>query len=236
MMPGTLWSLIAAAVVVSAAHAALPSHWLPFVLMGRSQGWTSRRVVAVAALAGLGHVTMTSALGLLIALAGMGLLRAVGEWGQPVMAGVLLATGAAYLLSAWRGGRGHAHHHHPAGEHSHSSEHACHDHGHDGEPSPAEPRQALSDRAAFWSLFALLTFSPCEGMVPFFFASARFGWLGLLLLAAVTAALTVLGIVALVSLAQAGLERVRLPFGERGERVLTGVVLAALGAATFLWH
>ncbi|PIW13307.1 MAG: hypothetical protein COW34_10255, partial [Armatimonadetes bacterium CG17_big_fil_post_rev_8_21_14_2_50_66_6] len=80
------------------------------------------------------------------------------------------------------------------------------------------------------------TFSPCEGMVPFFFASARFGWFGLLLLAAVTAALTVLGIVALVSLTQAGLERVRLPFGERGERVLTGVVLAALGAATFFWH
>ncbi|NCO90337.1 MAG: hypothetical protein COZ06_06115 [Armatimonadetes bacterium CG_4_10_14_3_um_filter_66_18] len=235
MMPGTLWSLIAAAVVVSAAHAALPSHWLPFVLMGRSQGWTSRRVVAVAALAGLGHVTLTSALGLLIALAGMGLLTAVGDWGQPVMAGVLLATGAVYLLSAWRGGQGHPHHHHPSGDHNHSSEHPRHGREHDCAP-PGQPSQALSDRAAFWSLFAVLTFSPCEGMVPFFFASARFGWFGLLLLAAVTAALTVLGIVALVSLTQAGLERVRLPFGERGERVLTGVVLAALGAATFFWH
>jgi len=266
-VPNTFWGLVTAAVVVSVAHAALPSHWLPFALVGRTQGWSARRVVSVTATAGLGHVAMTSLLGLLVAAVGMGLLQAVGEWSQPLTAGVLFATGGVYLVWTWRGGAGHLllHQHAsppgPEPPHPHSHE-PGHPHNHDcanqipnvralslpaegslpapqGLPSRAAgapfPRAALSDRAAFWSLFSLLTFSPCEGMVPFFFASARFGWAGLLVLAAVTGALTVLGMLLLVGLTQAGLERVRWPLSERGEKGLTGGVLLALGAAVLVW-
>lgn len=230
-MANTFAGVLAAAVIVSVAHAALPSHWLPFVLVGRNQGWSGRRVVAVAAIAGLGHVTTTGLLGFLVALAGMGLLRAVGHWGQPLMAGVLIVTGSVYLLSAWRGGNGH----HQPGQHGLDPHLEGQEHNHDCK-QPCAQRPTLSDRAAFWTLFSVLTFSPCEGMIPLFFASARFGWAGLLMLAVGTAGLTVLGIVALVSLAQAGFQRVRLPLSGRGDRVLTAVVLVALGAVTFLWH
>jgi len=235
-MPNTFWGLLAATIVVSVAHAALPSHWLPFVLVGRSQGWSARRVMSVATTAGVGHVTMTSLLGLLVAAAGMSLLKAVGDWGQPVTAGVLFVTGGVYLVWAWRGGQGHSHAIPHAQEHGESAEGHPHPHETDDCATPPSRPAALSDRAAFWSLFSVLTFSPCEGMVPFFFASARFGWTGLLTLAAVTGILTVLGMVVLVSLTQAGLERVRLPFGERGEKVLTGVLLVGLGAVALFWH
>lgn len=234
-MPDTFWGLVAAAVVVSVAHAALPSHWLAFVLVGRTRGWSGRRVMTVAAIAGLGHVTMTCLLGLLVAALGMELLEAVGAWGNPVTACVLFVTGGVYLVGACRGGHGHPvlHPHHDDHEHNHP-----HPPPHEGEGSGPAPvtTAVLSDRAAFWSLFSVLTFSPCEGMVPFFFASARFGWAGLIALAIVTGALTVTGMLVLVSLTQAGLEHLRLPVGERGERILTGVLLVALGAAAFVWH
>ena len=48
-------------------HAAIPTHWLPFVLVSRARGWSRGRTLVVAAFAGLGHVALTSLLGLGIA-------------------------------------------------------------------------------------------------------------------------------------------------------------------------
>lgn len=236
-MPSTFWGLVTAAVVVSVAHAALPSHWLPFVLVGKTQGWSARHLLAITALAAAGHVAITSLLGFLVAWVGIGLLQAIGEWDQPLIAGVLIATGGIYLVWAWRGGQGHRHF--LVDRREREQEHQ-HEHEHNQGGYPSEPYsggvQPLSDRAAFGVLFSVLTFSPCEGMVPFFFAATQFGWAGLLTLAIVTGVLTVLSILVWVSLARWGLERVHLPLSERGEKVLTGVVLMALGATILGWH
>src|SRR5205085_7088249 len=51
-------------------HAAIPTHWLPFVLTSRVQKWNAAKTIAVTALAGTGHVIVTAALGLAITLFG----------------------------------------------------------------------------------------------------------------------------------------------------------------------
>jgi hypothetical protein len=48
---------------VAFLHAALPTHWLPFVLVGRAQKWSAGRTLGVTLLAGLGHVGLTIAAG-----------------------------------------------------------------------------------------------------------------------------------------------------------------------------
>ena len=37
---------------VAFLHAAIPTHWLPFVMVGRARGWSPARTLAAVALAG----------------------------------------------------------------------------------------------------------------------------------------------------------------------------------------
>ena len=48
-------------------------HTLPFVVLGRSQGWSLRKTLALTALCGLGHVLSSIVLGLLGIWLGIGL-------------------------------------------------------------------------------------------------------------------------------------------------------------------
>ena len=52
-------------------HTASPDHWLPFVLVGKAQGWSRRKLASIVTKAGLGHVGTTSAIGMLTLIAGL---------------------------------------------------------------------------------------------------------------------------------------------------------------------
>src|ERR1035437_10221369 len=58
-----LYTLILTGFGVAFLHAAIPTHWLPFVAVGRARGWSHRRILASVALAGGGHVIATTVLG-----------------------------------------------------------------------------------------------------------------------------------------------------------------------------
>lgn len=95
----TLFTSIAATgFTVAFLHAALPTHWLPFVLVGRGQQWSAGKTLGVAALAGLGHVAFTVVLGLLVVTAGLAALPALGEAFHWVVGALLLALGVYYLM------------------------------------------------------------------------------------------------------------------------------------------
>ena len=67
MQTAVLTTVAATGFSVAFFHAAIPTHWLPFVLVSRERNWTRGKTLAVTALAGLGHVGLTSLLGLGIA-------------------------------------------------------------------------------------------------------------------------------------------------------------------------
>jgi len=213
-------------------HAAIPTHWLPFVLTARVQGWNASKTIAVTALAGTGHVLVTAALGLAITLFGSVLSERVGAWFPRIAGGALLLFGAYYLVRQMTG-KGHVHFHYPhehlhepghEHEHAHGDEHV-HDHQHD-ESCQAHP---TSDRAAILSLLAFLTFSPCEGFVPFYVSGIRYGWGGFAVLTAVLSIATVAGMVLFTSLTLAGLSKIKLGVLEKYESVLMGILLCAVG-------
>src|SRR2546430_5919176 len=113
-------------------HAAIPTHWLPFVLTSRVQGWNASKTIAVTALAGTGHVIVTAALGLAITLFGSALSETIGAWFPRIAGGALLLFGLYYLVRQIIG-KGHVHFHYPhehLHEHDHDHNHD-HDHGHD---------------------------------------------------------------------------------------------------------
>ncbi len=214
-------------------HAAIPTHWLPFVLTSRVQGWNKSKTIAVTALAGTGHVLVTAALGLAITLFGSALTETVGAWFPRIAGGALLLFGIYYLVRQLMG-KGHVHFHYPhehlhepghehSHEHGHEHEHEHTDHGHGCQAHPT------SDRAAILSLLAFLTFSPCEGFVPFYVSGIRYGWGGFAVLTAVLSVATVAGMVLFTSLTLAGLSKIKLGVLEKYESVLMGILLCAVG-------
>jgi len=225
-------------------HAAIPTHWLPFVLTARVQGWNASKTIAVTALAGTGHVLVTAALGLAITLFGAVLSDTVGAWFPRIAGGALFLFGAYYLVRQMIG-KGHVHFHYPhehlfesghAHEHAHGHEHPHapesgddRDHAEEGNDRRGCQAHRTSDRAAILSLLAFLTFSPCEGFVPFYVSGIRYGWGGFAVLTAMLSVATVAGMVLFTSLTLAGLSKIKLGVLEKYESLLMGILLCAVG-------
>ncbi|MGI9086886.1 MAG: hypothetical protein ACR2HH_03950 [Chthoniobacterales bacterium] len=208
-------------------HAAIPTHWLPFVLASRAQHWSHPKTLAITALAGTGHVLVTALLGLLIAWFGIVLNEQIGSWFPLIAGAVLLGLGLFYIYRQLTG-KGHAHHHLFCGhEHTHAGEL---EHEHDHAAPPLDTRAvAVSDRVAITSLLALLTFSPCEAFLPIYASGVQYGWSGYALLTAILSLGAVAGMVLFTWLTLAGVRKINLTLLEKYESGLIGALLCAVG-------
>ena len=186
---------------VAFLHAALPTHWLPFVLVGRGQHWSAGKTLGVTALAGLGHVAFTILLGLVLVGAGLAVQPRMGDFFGWTVGGLMMALGLFYL---WRG----------------------HDHRQAEDP----PRRYASDRAAIVALVVLLTLSPCEAFLPIYLAGVKHGWTGFAALSAVLTTATAAGMLLFTTLSLAGVRRLGLEKIARYESTILGVALIAMGA------
>ncbi len=225
-------SIAATGFTVAFFHAAIPTHWLPFVLTARAQKWSKAKTLAVTTLAGCGHVLFTAALGFLVAWCGIGLSDKIGGWFPWIAGGALLAFGSYYVIRQIRGEGGHSH---PSGGHGH--DHAAHAHagcGHDGDAVQPPPRR--SERAAILSLLALLTFSPCEGFLPVYVSGVRYGWTGFFLLTLILSAATAAGMLVFTWLTLAGMEKLGFAFLEKYEHGILGGLLCLLGVLVIVFE
>jgi nickel/cobalt transporter (NicO) family protein len=205
-------------------HAAMPTHWLPFVLTSRVQRWNRARTIAITAVAGSGHVAVTALLGLFITWFGMTINESIGNWFPRVAGGALLLFGLYYCFRQIAG-KGHVHFPYPH-EHLHESRN----------PAGEDQSRRVSDRAAIVSLLAFLTLSPCEAFLPIYVSGIRYGWAGFGLLTAILSVATVMGMVVFTSLTLAGLSRVRLGVLEKYESVFIGLLLCAVGALILVFE
>ena len=363
-------TIIVTGFTVAFLHAAIPTHWLPFVLTGRVQKWSRSKTLLVTALAGCGHVLFTAVLGFLVAWGGMTLSDKTGGWFPLIAGGALLLFGLYYVVQQLRG-KGHGHSHafggHDHGEQGHDHphdgghEHGGHDHPHEaghGEddhgpcggllvntghgfveltvfetgvppefrlffydakkqpealplaesitietvrpegarqtfafradagflqsmtaiPEPhefraivrlshgahvhehevpfaehdhghAHPHETVaeqlaeaqlpprkSDWAAIVSLFALLTFSPCEGFIPVYVSGVKYGWGGFFLLTAILSIATVAGMIVFTWLTLAGMEKLKLGWLEKYESGVLGGMLCVLGLLIMIFE
>lgn len=223
---------------VAFMHAAIPTHWLPFVLVGRARRWSTGRTLGFVAAAGLGHVLLTTLLGLVIAWFGFRLDESLGLVFTRITAGVLVAVALYY---GWRQatGRGVCHHHPPGSEHQPSAactdEHA-HEHSHwDEELEGSSLVQTdRGDWAAVSGLFVMLTLSPCEGFLPIYLSAVHFGWTGFLVLSAILALGALGGMTVLTWLTLVGSSRLRVERFERYEAGLLALLFAVLGGLVLL--
>ena len=240
-----LASIVGAGLALAFFHAAIPTHWLPFVVTARAQGWSKRRTLIITALAGAGHIFLTTVLGVLVIWFGIAIDHWTGTVFPWIAGGILIAFGMYYLVNQFRG-RGHRHihllrqHGHDHGHdrphtHAHDDHHHEHDHHHAHDaPAGDVGVVRVSDTAAITSLFVLLTFSPCEAFIPVYVSAVRFGWGGFALSTAVLAVGAIAGMVTFTWLTLSGLEKFHLHKLEHYEGAILGTVLCLLGVAFIL--
>lgn len=185
-------------------HAALPTHWLPFVLIGRAHGWSARKTLSVTGLAGGGHVLFTLVLGLVLTSAGLVIQPHLGAVFPKVVGGVLVALGLFYL-----------------GRHAFGPPHR---HG-----ERAARLGGRSDGAAIFGLVMMLTFSPCEAFLPLYLANVDYGWPGFVALSLMLTLGTGLAMLLFTGLCLAGADRLGLERLERYEAMVIGLALCGLG-------
>lgn len=244
---GLLASIGGAGLALAFFHAAIPTHWLPFVVTARAQGWTKRKTLMITALAGAGHIVLTAVLGVLVIWFGIAVDHWTGNVFPWIAGGILIAFGMYYLINQFRGvGHGHHHAHSLSAAHTHSHDHGpgghVHAHPHEGPhvhcadacEDIGVPR--VSDTAAITSLFLLLTFSPCEAFIPVYISAVRFGWEGFAFSTAILAVGAIAGMVLFTWLTMSGLERFHLHKLEHYEGAILGTVLCVLGAAFILFE
>ena len=208
------FTIMATGFAVAFFHAVLPTHWLPFVIASRGQGWNRAKTLTIAFMAGLAHALFTAALGVKIVFAGMKAAR----WNEHVFnveAGlILLCFGGFYLYGQAKGG------------HSH-----CCGAKHEDSLQPPAPR---SDKAVIAGLLAMLALSPCEGFLPVYLSGIHYGWSGFALLTVTLVLATCLGMSFFTWIGLLGWDRLRLKALERYESLILGLLLCLLGIFVIL--
>jgi nickel/cobalt transporter (NicO) family protein len=194
---------------VAFLHAAIPTHWLPFVMIGRARGWSRRQTLSAVALAGGGHILATTALGVGLAWFGFELSERFHEVFHWLVAGLLVGLGGWLAFRAPHGRS------------------CAHCQGTTGARIPE-----ATDHAALWGLFLTLTLSPCELFLPVYLTAVPFGWPGILWLSVVLAVATLGGMLTLTWLTLHGAQRLRWSWFERLDGRVIGGLLCLLGVAT----
>jgi nickel/cobalt exporter len=212
---GFSWTLVLAAATVGALHTMAPDHWMPFAALARARHWTPVRAARTTILCGFGHVTVSAALGIAAAFAGLGVIRLLGGRLAGLATWLLMAFGTVYLIWGLRRSlrRDPLAVIHP-NDHHHLHGHNDHDHG-------------LTE----WSLFLLFSADPCVAVIPMIIASAGAGWntVGAVVLAYELA--TIGTMVVLVLAAHAGARALHAPWIDRYGDAIAGALIVSVGAA-----
>ncbi len=218
--------LIIAAITVSCLHTVTgPDHYLPFIALGRSRGWSFTKTMFWTIVCGCGHVWSSVLLGLGGAAIGWSLAK-VG-WVEKVRGGIagwlLLAFGVSYATWGWmRAKRDQPHKHFDVyGDEVYVYEH------HHGKAVLPQDRHRVTP----WVMFLIFVLGPCEPMIPLlYFPAAKNSWAGMVVLIAIYTFFTLATMVVLVAAGYFGFGFLRMERLEKYAHALGGLTIFICGA------
>ena len=223
-MTSTALVLFLSSCATAIIHALIPDHWLPFVLLARSQAWSQRRLIGLVALAGVLHAVVTAAVALLAITVGAvpvrGLMASTGRPLRFLSGAVLLVFGLVYGVYAHlREARAH-----PLDPATHASQSPGRVHAH-GHLLGRWLRGAVSGGA----LVAVVGISPCALLVPVLLAAAAEGVVAFVAAGMGFLVCTLLTMMGVAAFAAHGMRRLDLPWFSRFGDLASGVLIAAIG-------
>ncbi|MBI3448063.1 MAG: hypothetical protein HY049_03960 [Acidobacteria bacterium] len=248
-MRDPLLVLVLTTITTAVFHTLIPDHWLPFVLVARSEGWGSRRTAIMTAGSAILHVALSVGLGLAAfwASSGAASIAGLGASIGRISSTVMVLFGAVY--AGWfflEGG-----HHHSFGVHPHHAPGVAHERGrahpHDMEGATAmavPPAVGLAGTAAVagrrarlsgLALAGIVGFNPCLLVIPYIHYAGSMGTGALVAVSLAFALSTVVCMVAVALIGLRGTARLESPFLIRYGEVLSGALIAATGLVVMLF-
>jgi nickel/cobalt exporter len=243
-------ALLLAAAGVGVGHAVMPDHWLPLAVLSRTNRYRTARVVRLSLAAALTHVVVSLVFGGILVVIGLQFRATVARHTDLIVGGILLATGAVFLVLDLFG-QGHGHSHDGEGsQHGHADDHG-HGHGHHGHgggdhdghvhehgrgtTAVLERAAPASDNRTARGLAGLLipfgaAASPDLTILPVFLAAAALGPAAALGSLATFAVATVATIVGLTTATALGGRLFTASWIDRRANLITALTLIAIGA------
>lgn len=230
MINPELSALAYAAAGLGFVHTLLgPDHYLPFIAMSRSGGWTFRKTIWITVLCGFGHVLSSVLLGILGIVLGIGVSRLenVESTRGDLAAWALIAFGLIYMVwglrKAYRDRKhDHVHAHDDGQVHEHTHKHwGLHVHTH---------ASASRNKMTPWILFTIFILGPCEPLIPLvMYPAAHHNAGGVILVTALFGLVTIGTMTAIVMITLSGIRFISLSGLERFTHAISGGVILLCG-------
>jgi len=193
---------------LSIVHALIPNHWIPMVLVGKTEGWSGKQTLWVTAIAGFAHVLSTISLGILIGTIGLNLSYHYQKFTAFAAPLILIFMGVLYFGMEFSQG---SHNHLPG----------------------KDKLKGKSKQAIILSMVVAMFFSPCLEVETYYFMAGAIGWQGILVVSIIYMTVSICGMLLMVRLGIKGIERYKWHFLEHHEKKITGTILITLGILTY---
>lgn len=223
--------LLVTAASIAFIHTILgPDHYVVFTAMGKARQWSLAKTLRITVICGIGHVlssVVIGAIGLLLGATLLSLVEIEGLRGG-IAGWALFAFGLMYF--AWglrQAGRSHRH------SHVHVHENVVHTHEHDHHQEHVHVHDTPSRRSITpWVMFVIFVLGPCEALIPLFMYPAAQQSPGLVVaVALVFGVVTLLTMVAAVTVTTVGLRQLKTSALGRWEHAIAGASVAVCGGA-----
>jgi nickel/cobalt transporter (NicO) family protein len=213
-----MYQIFFGSIVLSLLHALIPNHWIPLIAIGKTEKWSQSRTLLATVITGFAHTLSTIIVGIIVGIIGYKLSSSYHFISRVAAPVILVGLGIVYLLMDIK-----ANHHH-------------HHHGHDHNKVVAGDELNGKSRwkAILTSLSIAMFLTPCIEIEAYYFQAGTIGWLGIAIVSAVYLFITIAVMLLLVYLGLKGAEALNFHFLEHHEKVLTGIVLIALGLLAFI--
>jgi len=117
MESGMLLNIFLGSLALSVVHFLIPNHWMPIVVMARSEGWDKSRSLRIATIAGFSHTASSILIGVAVGVLGLRLTEVSKSGMELVAPAIFLIFGIMYILAGIRDNiRHHKHRHIHLGE------------------------------------------------------------------------------------------------------------------------
>jgi len=200
--------IILGSIALSLIHALIPSHWLPFITIGKAQGWDLRHILRTTLFAGLAHTLSTTIFGLLVSFAGFKFSENQNLIAGKVVPMLLIALGLWYIIQHYR-----------SHEHRHIDEKIL---------------KGKTYKQLLFSLVIMMFVSPCFEIGAYFLSAGTMGWTAVATIIIIYNLLTISGMQLMVWLGYQGVKKLDIEWLKHNEQMITGLTLIGLAVFNFL--
>jgi ABC-type nickel/cobalt efflux system permease component RcnA len=208
-----------------------PDHYLPFIVMSRSSGWSIKKTISITLLCGTGHVLSSVFLSIIAIILGLTVLNLeLIESLRGMIAGwALIAFGLVYMIWGIKNilkNKTHEHRHlHIDGQlHNHK-------HVHTGNHSHLH-KEADKKNITPWILFLIFVLGPCESLIPLLmYPALNNDMFGVILVTVIFTLATLVTMSGIIIVSFYGINFVSFKWLERYKHAFAGLTIFLCGFA-----